>query len=143
MYQVEKRFTLPIGHRLSKHLGRCSSIHGHNIVVLVGVESNTLNENYMVIDFSDLKKIVQEILDQWDHCLLLNNKDSEFAQKCEEANMRVIMFGFDPTAEKLSEILYHTIAQRFIQLKLPIHMKYVTIYENENSKCTFYNPRIG
>jgi len=48
MYKVEKKFTLPIGHRLSKHQGRCFSLHGHNFTVLVGVKAELLNENDMV-----------------------------------------------------------------------------------------------
>ena len=51
MYKIEKRFTLPIGHRLSKHKGRCFSIHGHNFDVLVGIKSPTLNDNDMILDY--------------------------------------------------------------------------------------------
>jgi len=67
MYKVEKRFTIPIGHRLSKHKGYCKNLHGHNFVVLIGVKSEKLNENDMVIDFSDLKNESNRILDNWDH----------------------------------------------------------------------------
>ncbi len=134
MYRLEKRFTLPIGHRLSKHAGRCSSIHGHNFTVMVGVKSNELNENDMVIDFSDLKKIVKIIIDVWDHTLLINKEDEDILNVCQDKNMRVIDFAFDPTAERLSSILYETINYR---LPDPVEMDYVTVYENENSKCTY------
>ncbi len=135
MYKIEKRFTLPIGHRLSKHLGRCSSIHGHNFSVLIGVKSEMLNDNDMVIDFSDLKKIVNEILDEWDHTLLVNNTDTSIIDLCQSDNMRCIPFSFDPTAEMLSKVLYDVIGQRFSCTS--IRMDYVTLFENENSKATY------
>ena len=134
MYKVEKRFTLPIGHRLSLHLGNCSSIHGHNFSVLVGVKSEKLNNNYMVIDFSELKKIVKNILDEWDHTLLINTTDTEILNLCECKKMRIISFPFDPTAEKLSEVLYDVIGKR---LPSDVYIDYVTLFENENSKATY------
>jgi len=140
MYKIEKRFTLPMGHRLSKHKGRCSSIHGHNITILIGVMSQKLNDNDMVIDFADLKKIVLEILDVWDHCLLLNECDGKIEELAEAGGMRIITFNFDPTAEKLSETLYTVLDQRISQASSGdnfVELEYVTIYENENSKATF------
>ena len=127
MYEIEKRFTLPIGHRLSKHLGRCSSIHGHNFTVMVGVKSEILNDNYMVIDFSDLKKIIKEVLDRWDHTLLINKDDKDILELCQSKNMRVITLDYDPTAEKLSETIYLAIDAL---LPSPLYLNYITVYEN-------------
>jgi len=134
MYRVEKRFTVPIGHRLSKHAGRCKNIHGHNLVILVGLKTTSLNLNDMVMDFSDLKKMVGELIDEWDHAVLINNIDKDLNDTFEFANMRCITFPFDPTAERLSEVLYNAIESR---IPLPTQMDYVTIFENENSKATF------
>ena len=51
MFRIEKRFTVPIGHRLSKHEGRCSSIHGHNFEIYVGIKGNQLNEMAVSVGF--------------------------------------------------------------------------------------------
>jgi len=132
MHRIEKKFTVPIGHRLSKHKGRCKNIHGHNFTILVGLKKNVLNDNDMVMDFSELKKIVNEIIDEWDHCTLLNEEDSDLIETF--SDMRCIAFPFDPTAERLSRVLFETISQR---LTMPIQIDYVTMYENENSKATY------
>ena len=137
MYRVERRFTLPIGHRLSLHEGRCSSIHGHNFVVLVGVMSEYLNENYMVIDFSDLKAVVDGLLDQLDHCLMINETDFRIGQELRKLGMRVMNVDYDPTAEKLSEDLYYQIDKILKKMYPSVQLEYVTIYENENSKATY------
>ena len=137
MYRVERRFTLPIGHRLSLHKGRCSSIHGHNFTVLVGVMSEKLNENYMVIDFADLKAVVDGLLDQLDHCLMINETDYKIGQELRKMGMRVMNVDYDPTAEKLSEDLYKQIKRTLEKMYPDVKMEYVTVYENENSKATY------
>jgi 6-pyruvoyltetrahydropterin/6-carboxytetrahydropterin synthase len=140
MYRIERRFTLPIGHRLSKHGGRCKSIHGHNFAVLVGVKSHQLNKNDMVMDFTDLKDIVNGYLDTLDHCLLLNECDpmGEVVESVKEF-IRMKRVPFDPTAERLAEEVYNTVEKGLKQLYNDdnVVMDYVTVYENENSKATY------
>jgi 6-pyruvoyltetrahydropterin/6-carboxytetrahydropterin synthase len=139
MYKIEKRFTFPMGHRLSKHQGRCFSMHGHNFTVMVGLKSELLNTNDMVMDFSDLKQLVADYFDELDHCLLLNEIDSDIAKNAEKMGMRVKLVPHDPTAEKLAEDIYHHVE---LQLALRedlviVKVDYVTVYENENSKATY------
>ena len=133
MYKVERRFTFPMGHRLSKHPGACSNVHGHNITVLVGVKSEELNENDMVIDFHTLKEIVQSVINEWDHCTILNMVDKNDALKC-KLFKKINIYNFDPTAERLSEYLYN-----YINNLLPgeIQMDYIKFYENENSMAEY------
>jgi len=135
LFKIEKKFTIPVGHRLSKHSGLCSNIHGHNFTILVGIKSEYLNDNDMLLDFSDLKKIVNEILDKWDHALMLNTMDD--CMDLMKKNMKIIKFNYDPTAEILCQILYREISHKLKQISILIEMDYVTIYENENSKATF------
>lgn len=138
MYRVTKKFTLPIGHRLSKHGGRCFSIHGHNFSVLVGLKSTTLNENDMVIDFADLKRIVNNFIDRLDHCLMLNENDKEIMEKIKELDLRTFPVPFDPTAERLAETIYYYVEKSFqIEPYKHITIDYVTVYENDNSSATY------
>ena len=136
MYIVERRFQLPIGHRLSKHKGRCKSIHGHNIVVFIKIKRETLNENNMVVDFSDLKRMGMKFLDNWDHALILNETDANsFESKdiCE----RVITIDTDPTAESLCELLYSGLELELKDYDPELKLISVSIWENENSKATY------
>ena len=132
MYKIEKRFTFPMGHRLSKHKGRCFSMHGHNFTVLVGVKSEMLNQNDMVVDFSDLKALVKDYFDELDHCLLLNETDRDLATNGVEMGMRVKMVPHDPTAEKLAEEIFNHVE---LQLALneemvTVKVDYITVFEN-------------
>ena len=137
MYRIEKRFTFPMGHRLSKHKGRCFSMHGHNFTVLIGVKAEELDDNDMVIDFSNLKAVVGGFLDNLDHCLLLNKTDEELGAPLKELGLRVIFVDHDPTAEKLSEEIYNSIDEALKTMYPNVSLEYVTVFENENSKATY------
>ncbi len=118
MYKIQKRFTFPMGHRLSLHKGACSNWHGHNITVIVGLKSRTLNENGMVIDFSDLSNLVGLVIDKWDHALLLNKTDYKILRedididKAFNKLFKIYSFDFEPTAENLSRVIYEELTQQ-------------------------------
>lgn len=139
MYKVEKKFSFPMGHRLSKHEGCCSNIHGHNFIVMVGVKSKLLDDNEMVIDFSKLKDLVQPIMDIYDHSTCLNECDLEkFGKPLTDLGMKVnILTDGDPTAEHLSKEIYEFV-KRDLEVYYPwVSIDYVTVFENENSKATY------
>lgn len=69
MISVCKRFEFCYGHRLPGYDGKCERLHGHNSVVEVEVTRSSGKSPYpsMVVDFRDLKEIVNPILDRLDH----------------------------------------------------------------------------
>ncbi|PLV58661.1 6-carboxytetrahydropterin synthase QueD [Thermotoga sp. KOL6] len=65
-----KRFSFEAAHNLTKYHGKCEKLHGHTYRLAVKVEG-PLNEEKMVIDFSELKKIVEErVIKKLDHTYL-------------------------------------------------------------------------
>jgi 6-pyruvoyltetrahydropterin/6-carboxytetrahydropterin synthase len=128
-----------MGHRLSKHEGCCSNIHGHNFVVMVGVKSKTLDSGDMVIDFSKLKDLVQPLMDMYDHSTTLNECDLEkFGKPLADLGMKVnILTDGDPTAEHLSKEIYDLVKQELLREYPWVEIDYITVYENENSKATY------
>ena len=56
-------------HFLKEH-PKCSRLHGHNYYVSVEV-SGKLDEKYFVIDFMELKKSLQAIVEPLDHYILI------------------------------------------------------------------------
>jgi len=136
MFRIEKKFDIAIGHRLSKHKGKCKSIHGHNLIILVGVKSEMLDENDMVIDFGDLKKYVIHFIETWDHSLMLNEVDKYLIDYV-PSGTKTEFFKFDPTSERLSELLFNRLEASLAMDCENVKMDYVTIYENDGSKATF------
>ena len=64
MYYVEKRIEISAAHNLTlSYESKCENLHGHNWIITVTVQSETLDKNGMVVDFSKIK----EIVNQFDH----------------------------------------------------------------------------
>jgi len=139
MFSVTKSFKIPIGHRLTKHKGRCSSYHGHNLKIDITVERENLNENDMVIDFYDLTEIVNNILDNWDHAMIINDKDMDqfsIIKNCEKQRMYKVTCG-DPTSENMCFILFNMLFDRFRLHDEKLTLKSVTIWESDISYAKY------
>lgn len=62
MWTIMKRIEVAGAHRLKLNYdSKCNNLHGHNWVIYVHCKSDTLNENGMIIDFVEIKKIVNEL----------------------------------------------------------------------------------
>ena len=55
--------------------GKCSNVHGHTYRLEVTVEGEITNKGW-VMNFKDLKKIMMELIDRYDHSFL--NDRAEF-----------------------------------------------------------------
>ena len=140
MYKVKKLFRVPIGHQLSKHKGLCKNCHGHNLKFEVQVSSENLNDNGMVIDFKDLKKIVKKIiLDPLDHCMIVNSDNTKLRDFLKENGYKYIVFSCDPTAEVLSKHFYIVLQKTFKNSKKYKSLKvdFVRIWENDDSMAEY------
>jgi len=137
MFYLKRHFTFAGGHRLSKHKGLCKNFHGHNYDVWITVRSKELNKNDMVMDFGDLKNIVNPFIDAFDHCLLVNECDEDDLKIFEDKGMRILSFDFDPTAEKMAEELYkHT--KKIVTIRYTnIEVDQIEIFENVKSSAIY------
>lgn len=62
MYTVTKRMEISGAHFLKlDYESKCKKLHGHNWIVTITVQSETLNEHGMVVDFTDIKKVVNRL----------------------------------------------------------------------------------
>jgi len=57
-------------HLLPRHPGKCKDLHGHTYTVEVVVEGEQKEEIECIADFSEVKAIVEEVLELVDHKLL-------------------------------------------------------------------------
>lgn len=104
--RITKEFRFEGAHALTGYDGKCRHIHGHSYLLYVTVKGSPLNsdgspKNGMLIDFSDLKRIVTEkIIDVYDHALILR-ESSPLAEEIASAYRRVLTVQFQPTCENL------------------------------------------
>jgi 6-pyruvoyltetrahydropterin/6-carboxytetrahydropterin synthase len=81
--RVTKYYDFEMAHALWNYDGLCKNIHGHSYklhvtVIGVPIDDSSSTKDGMVIDFSDLKRIVKtKIVDVFDHSFVVN-KNSQF-----------------------------------------------------------------
>lgn len=64
MYYITKRLEVAGCHKLSlSYSSKCQQLHGHNWIITVYCKSRTLNENGMVVDFTQIKEKIHGYLD--------------------------------------------------------------------------------
>ena len=99
---IGKDFWFSMGHTLHEHQGKCANLHGHNYKLQVVVESDSLNQLQMVMDFSELKEIVSGVIDDhYDHRFLIAEFDPR-AETLKQIDSTVVVVPYNPTAEMVA-----------------------------------------
>ena len=108
MHTISLTHSTATGHRIPGHeggSGKCARLHGHTYTFKVTCGSEVLGGNGFVIDFSVIKKM----LDEWDHRLVLWDQDpvafDDTYWPLYEEVLGVIRVPFVPTAENMADHL--------------------------------------
>ena len=137
MFYLTKIFHFEAAHALTGYDGKCRNIHGHSYELRVTVKGLPLNEpgnpkNGMVIDFHDLKSIVnQEVVEKLDHSFIIgNNMPKDFVEITKKNFDKVVELPYQPTTENMLA----DFAER-IKKRLPQHVDLysVTLQETRDS----------
>ena len=111
MFRVTRQIDFCYGHRLLNYAGKCRYLHGHNGRAIITIESEHLDERGMVLDFSDIKRVVSGwIDDNLDHRMILHRDDPAvpILQKMGEP---VFLIDTNPTAENIARLIYDFTAE--------------------------------
>lgn len=131
MYRVSKSVAFCYGHRLLNYEGKCRHLHGHNVRAVITLESETLDDRGMVEDFTDVKNIVWEWLEnEIDHTLLLHKQDP-ILPMLESAGERVKTMDANPTAENIARMIYDFVAGKGFKVVE------VALWETETSVAVY------
>ena len=141
--RITKQFTFETGHALYGYDGKCKNVHGHSYKLSVTVIGTPITDashvKYgMVIDFSDLKKIVkEEIVDVFDHATVFNKNTPhvDLAKELENRGHNVLLVEYQPTSEMMVIDFSKKITKR-----LPNHIKLhsLRLQETETSFAEWY-----
>ena len=107
--RITKKFRFEAAHALYGYDGKCKNIHGHNYNLFVTVIGVPVSDNSnvkcgMVMDFGDLKKIVNsEIINEFDHSVILNKNSPHkvLADELLKNGHKVILANYQPTIEEM------------------------------------------
>ncbi|AEH00788.1 6-carboxytetrahydropterin synthase [Lacinutrix sp. 5H-3-7-4] len=141
--RITKLFSFETGHALYGYDGKCKNVHGHSYKLSVTVFgqpiTDTANVKFgMVIDFSDLKKIVkEEVVDVFDHATVFNKNTPhvELAKELSDRGHNVLLVDYQPT----SEMMVVDFAKK-IKKRLPdnIQLHSLKLQETESSYAEWY-----
>ena len=111
MYKVKKRLEISAAHRLElDYESKCTNFHGHNWIVDVYLQSEELNSNGMIMDFTHIKK---KVLDKFDHKVINDVVD------------------FNPTAENLAKHICDELAPYCYRVDVQESTDNTAIYEKD------------
>lgn len=141
--RITKQFSFETGHALYGYDGKCKNVHGHSYklsVTVIGQPiSDTRNVKFgMVIDFSDLKKIVkEEIVDVFDHATVFNKNTPhvELAAELKNRGHHVILVDYQPTSENMVTDFSEKIKNR---LPESIRLHSLKLQETDTSFAEWY-----
>ena len=123
--KIAKEFRWEMGHRLPEHFGQCKNIHGHSYKMLVEIEGE-LNKDEMVIDYYDVEKIINPIIEKLDHAFMVNKNDKVVLEFLEKMNSKKVIVNFQSTAENiclylLNEIKKVSLPQNVSEIKVRVY----------------------
>lgn len=106
VFRVTREIDFCYGHRLLNYSGKCRYLHGHNGRAVIAIESPTLDERGMVLDFSDIKNVVSNWIDQnLDHRMLLH-RDDPAVPMLGEMGEPMYLLDCNPTAENIAKLIF-------------------------------------
>ncbi len=123
--KITKQFSFEMAHALRNYDGLCRNIHGHSYkmdITLAGqpLQDESSPKNGMVMDFGDLKRLVnEEVISLLDHALVLNAKtDAQLIDTLKQNYEKIVTVDFQPTTENLLIFISEKIKKR-----LPVTVK--------------------
>jgi len=138
---ITTRLEFDAGHRIPNHKSNCKNLHGHRYAIEVTVtgpihDDSKSSDFGMVIDFSDVKKIIKDlVVDPWDHAFIVYQDDKEIVNFLNTLpNHKTVIFPVVPTAENMASQAYLILSIEFNKrFNHQLKIKQIRMYETPNS----------
>lgn len=101
MFEISIKSHFCGAHSLTGYKGLCANLHGHNWEVEVFLRGAKLNHLGMLVDFKDVKKTLQAVLEKLDH---------------QHLNTLPIFRKINPTAENIAKFIFDDLEPEFHSL---------------------------
>ena len=123
MYFLTIKTDFAAAHQLRGYKGKCENLHGHNFRVEVVVRGEELDASGMLLDFVDLKRSINGLInEQLDHRNL--NDLPTFHERG----------GVNPSAENIAKYLHDEVGRT---LPESVVVDSVTVYETDRCAATY------
>jgi len=120
MFEISVEAQFSAAHKLRNYKGKCENMHGHNWRVKAIIAGGKLNNQGMVIDFSELKNKLNEVIMRLDHKYL---NDIDYFKKV------------NPTSENIAKYIFDKLCRGQACLAPALR---ISVWETDTSCATYY-----
>ena len=122
MFEVSVEQTFAAGHALRDYKGGCENVHGHNFKVQVVIEGEKLDRAGLLVDFLDVKDLMQRVIARLDHQFI--NDIPPFTER-------------NPSAENMAEYFYTEMTDGLNTTPVPVRIREVKVWETDIQSATY------
>jgi 6-pyruvoyltetrahydropterin/6-carboxytetrahydropterin synthase len=139
--KIHKDYDFVAGHVLPGHTGHCRNPHGHNYLVRVWFKGHQVqqpgaSDDGMLIDFSDVNKVIKPILEEWDHAVL--SCGPETMDYYNPLKTKFAYLGIRTTAENIARYLWTEIAFGLgEEYRSRVHLMGVIVWETPKAAAEY------
>lgn len=122
MYEINVGAHFDAAHYLPGYRGPCSRMHGHTWRVEAAVAGCELGRGQLLIDFHDLKGLLEEVVAPFDHRCL--NEVNPFTE-------------LSPTSENIARFIYGRLEERLRELTPEVRLAWVAVSESPDTRVVY------
>ncbi len=123
MFEISAYGHFDAAHFLRGYPGKCANIHGHRWKVEISLAGAQLDETGILIDFMDVKSLLKEVLDFFDHKMI--NDIPPFDK-------------LNPTAENIARFIFDEMTRRLgDHTGAGTRITKVTVWESEAARASY------
>lgn len=120
MFEVSVEQTFAAAHALRNYRGGCENVHGHNFRVQVAVQGPELDAAGLLVDFLDVKGLIDQVIGRLDHQFL--NEVAPFDE-------------LNPSAENIARYFYDRVSAGL--LSPSVRISEVRVWETDSSSALY------
>ncbi len=124
-YELFIQADFSAAHNLREYKGKCERLHGHNWRIDLRLAGDRLNAEGLLLDFTEAKRILGEVLERFDHRYL--NEVEPFDR-------------LQPSSEMIARVVAEAVAER---LPAGVRVVSVTAWESDRCAATYRPPASG
>ena len=124
MFEVSVEETFAAGHALRHYRGKCENVHGHNWRVMVTFVGESVDKAGMLVDFVEVKKSMNKVIDYLDHQFINDLKPFD---------------ELSPSAENIAKYFFDEMNSDLAATpgEAPCKISQVKVWETDDASATY------
>lgn len=140
MHTIRKAFKFEMAHQLADAVtAACyETIHGHSYTVELFLEATKLDDAGMVLDFGALGEFKAQLMERFDHALLIPDAFNAAYKKVLARNNKKVWFTpANPTAEWMASVIYTQAVNLFTGHASHVTVAAVRVHETDTGYAEY------